>query len=239
MARKLLFFPIALALALAACAEGEAPVGFSGPADLEGWQLSGDARLDTAQDRAGGGGALRIGPGAKAIRRLRETDGAGTVEFWVYEDGSRPADPKARRVGPRWGLLQSDGRVLVAGVLYAPYLAGDASYAVSDSDQKDGWFKVQYLGLPRKTGWHRWTFQFDPEKGLSILYDGKDVNTPRPRFDWNKTQLRGFCGVAFFGDQGAANAQTVWIDDLRVTLAGAVQALPTAPPPPPPVVPES
>jgi hypothetical protein len=35
--------------------------------------------------------------------------------------------------------------------------------------------KVQYLGLPRAAGWHKWTFNMDPEKGLSILVDDKKV----------------------------------------------------------------
>lgn len=234
--RCVLLFLVALAAAVPACAQQAAT--FNAPSALAGWSTAGDAAIDAGKGRDGAGGALRIGPGGKAIWKLRDTNGAGEASFWVFDDGTKPADAKARRVGPRWGLIQTDGRVLVTGALYAPYLAGATTYAASDSDQKN-WFNVQYLGLNRSAGWHQWTFRFDPEKGLSILYDGKDVNAQRPRFDWNRTQMKGFCGVAFFGDAGPAPAQTIWVDDLQVTLGGAMAAVPTPPPPPAPVVPEA
>ena len=233
----LLIFVFLLGCRQAGRADG--PTTFDNDAALQGWEVAGGARVDPAKERAGAaGGALRVGAGGKAQWRPRATDGSGKVEFWVYDDGSKAANPKERRVGPRWGLLQSDGRVLAVGALYAPYLSGDTTYSATDSDQKN-WFTVQYLGVPRQAGWRRWTFDFDPEKGLRILVDGKDVNAARPRFDWNRTQMRGFCGVAFFGDAGKGDEHTFWVDDLSVTLGEPMKAQPVAPPPPPPVVPES
>jgi len=217
-------------LVVSAAAGGARSVAFDVQAALEGWTLQGDVRIDGAQPHAGAG-ALRIGPGAKALWKLRDTDGSGRVEMWVREDLTQVKDPKTRRVGPRWGLLQSDGRVVVLAIMHAPYLAGNRSYNTSDSDQRL-WFSVQYMGIRRDAKWHRWTFDFGPDKGLVIRRDGK-----RTRFDWNRTKLLGFCGVALFGDGSKKEPHTLWVDDLSVELGGPVTARPTPPPPPPPVVP--
>ncbi len=227
-----------LALTLSVCVCADTTMDFDSNNALEGWQIEGDATLDATRNRDGGaGGALRIGPGAKAVLPLRDEDGAGVVEMWVYDDCARAENPKDRRVGPRWGLIQGDGRVLVVGALYAPYLSGDTTYCASDSDQKTTWFNVQYLGVRRDPTWHRWTFTMDPAKGLSIGIDGTDVNARTPRFDWNKTQFRGFQGIAVFGDEMKAPAHTIWVDDITAQLGGPMAAAPVPPPPPPPVVP--
>jgi hypothetical protein len=197
--------------------------------------LAGGAAADTATARGGQGAALKVPPDGKATIALRDTDGAGKVTLWVYDDGSVAADPKARRVGPRWGIAQSDGRVLVAGVLYAPYLAGDSTYTIADSDGKQWFTALQYVGLHRTNGWHCWTFDFDAVKGLALSFDNKPIK----RFDWNKTAIGGFAGLTILGDQaGADRPQTIWVDDVSVELGGVVQSKPTPPPPPPPVVPE-
>lgn len=211
----------------------EPTADFASAAALGAWQVTGDVTFDAARNHgAAPGGSLRVGSGGVAIWRLRETDGSGAVTMWVYDDLSAPANPRDRRVGPRWGLVQGDGRVLVIGAIYAPYLGGATTYATSDSDRKS-WFNVQYSALKRLEGWHRWTFDFDPAKGLTITQDGK----AKARFDWNQTKFLGFRGVAVFGDDGKDKPQTIWIDDVSATLGGPVTAVPTPPPPPPPVVP--
>ncbi len=200
-----------------------------------GWSLTGGATVDPAHDRDGAGGALRIPPGASALWSLRDENGSGRVDLWIYDDLSRPANPKERRVGPRWGLVQADGRALVVGVIYAPYLSGDTTYAVSDSDGKT-WFNVQYTAVRRERGWHKWSFDFAADRGLAIARDDKVL--PVQRFDWNRTHIEGFSGVVLLGDAGPAEGQqTVWVDDVSVTLGGPVVVKPVPPPPPPPVVP--
>jgi hypothetical protein len=57
--------------------------------------------------------------GGKALLELRDRDESGKVEFWIYDDGAKPADPNAHRLGPRWGLAQGDGKLFAAGILYA------------------------------------------------------------------------------------------------------------------------
>ena len=208
---------------------------FDKPDALTGWTVKGPVTLDSSCARTGS--AMKISPGGVAVWTLRGTAGAGTVDLWVYEDMTAPADPKKRRVAARWGLAAPNGKALVVGPLYAPYLAGKTTYAASDY-QRQTWFNVTYLGECRRTkGWHRWTFTMDPAKGLSIAMDGKDVNARRKRFDWNKTRFVGLTGVAIYGDEPGAGAQTIWVDDVAVTLAGAMKAKPAPPPPPPPLVP--
>jgi hypothetical protein len=233
-----LFALVAAGQEALAAAPVELRATFDAADSLGGWAVTGEAALDKSKNREGqGGGALKVGPNAKAVWKLRDADASGQVEMWVYEDGTAPAEATAYRVGPRWGLMQGDGRVLVVGALYAPYLAGSTTYAASDSDQKS-WFSVQYLAVTRAKGWHKWTFNFGADKGLSISYDGKDVNAAQPRFDWNKTEIKGFNGVVVFGDNGQGSEQTIWVDDVSAALGGPMKAAPAPPPPPPPVVPE-
>jgi len=207
-------------------------------------KIEGDVRLDDSNKRGTTGRALRVGPGGKVVWSLRGKDGFGTVDFWVYEDGSAKAEPKKYGSGALWGLAQQRGPVLAVGVVYAPYLSGDRSYCAADFDPRKGerpWWEVQYLGTRRVKGWHRWTFSFEPGKGLSILFDGRDVNAKRKRFKWNKTRLKGFSGIVFFGDTTDAK-QVLWIDDVKVELGPLGAAEPLWPPPPPsdlvPFVPE-
>ena len=233
---------VLLAVALAVPAvfgqDGAAKAATFDSADaIAGWTTSGDVSVDASKNRDGeGGGALKIGPRGKAVWTLRNADGSGKVDLWVFDDQTKPADAKASRVGPRWGLIQDDGRVLVMGILYARYLSGGTTYAASDSDQRS-WFKVQYSAVKRTAGWHRWTFDFDAAKGLTIAHNGKAL--PKRRFDWNKTEIKGFTGLALFGDAGKGNEQTLWVDDVAVELGGPMKNKPAPPPPPPPATPET
>ncbi len=210
---------------------------------LAGWQVSGPVSIDVARGRGEGGGSLRVEPGGRAVWRLRDANGSGKVTLWVYDDGSVPAKHKARQTGPYYGVLQKDGRVLAPGSLYAPYLSGGATYALTafnPTAKEKSYFAVQYLGLKRASGWHKWTFVFDAEKGVTVLHNDRDVNSPRQRFRWFTTKVEGFTGVVVMGDTTADANQTVWIDDVTVTLGGPMTVKPQqlAPPPPPPATPE-
>ena len=139
---------------------------------LAGWAVTGDVSIDTSKGRDGNRGALKIGPGGKAALKLRDTDGSGRIDVWGFDDGATPEDVKAHRVGPHWGLVQGDGRVLVVGALYANYLGGDEGYTASACDGKDWHDRLFWLGVRRAPpGWHRWTFDFDPEVGLQVLHN--------------------------------------------------------------------
>ena len=192
---------------------------FEGIDALKPWTITGDVTIDRARGREGSHGSLRVGPGGKAFLKLRDGDGSGKVEFWVHDDGTRPDNPKASRLGPRWGLLQNDGRVLAVGILYAGYLGGDEGYTASACDgSSTNWYdQLFWLGINRvPAGWHKWTFNFDAESGLEIFHNGREVTA----VDAGKTRLRGFSAIAIWGDQGHGHEQSVWVDDLSVTLGG-------------------
>ena len=84
---------------------------------LTGWMIDGNVSIDTSKARQGIGGTLKIGPGGKALLTLRDKDESGRVEVWIYDDNTVPETSRPVEVGPRWGLVQSDGNVLAVGTL--------------------------------------------------------------------------------------------------------------------------
>ena len=183
---------------------------------LSGWTISGAVSIDSAQRREGRPGALRVGPGGKALLKLRDKDESGRVELWVYDDGTTPDNAKATRVGPRWGLVQSDGKLFTIGILYAGYLSGSEGYTASVCTEKDWLDRLFWLGMKRApAGWHKWTINFDPEEGLQILHNDRPINVAL-----DKTGLKGFSAIAIWGDNGKGQEQTIWVSDLSVTLGG-------------------
>ncbi len=198
---------------------------FDGPGALEGWKVAGDVKVEAA---AGGkGGSLAVGPGGSARLDLRDADGSGKVEMRILDDGAVPADAKASRAGPRWGLIASDGKVVAVGILYAAYLGGDEGYTATVCDGAKWFDALNWLGVKRApAGWHSWTFDFDAEAGLRILHDGKEVSVDRSCFDCNKTGVRGFRSIAIWGDAGTGAGQTIRADDIAVTLGGPVKVKP-------------
>jgi len=203
---------------------------------LANWTTTGDVTIDRAKGRPGS--SLKVGPGGKALLKLREKDESGRVEFLVYDDGTTPENAKANRPGPRWGLVQNDGRVLAIGILYAPYLGGNEGYTATACDAKDWFDQLFWLGVNRApAGWHKWTFIFDPEKGVQILHADQDGKpTRRPSFDNTKAGLQGFSAIAIWGDSGTGKGQTVWVGDVAVTLGGPVKSVPKPRPTAPRVI---
>ena len=190
---------------------------------LAGWTTGGEVAIDKTKTREGKGGSLRLGPGARALLKLRDKDASGKVEMWVYDDGTTPESVKAHRVGPRWGLVQGDGKLLAVGILYANYLGGSEGYTATACDGKDWFHQLFWLGVKRApAGWHKWTFDFDPEAGIQVLHNDKDCSA----VDAGKTGLGGFSAVAIWGDEGKGQQQTIWVADLSVTLGGPVKVVP-------------
>ncbi|HUT00991.1 MAG TPA: hypothetical protein VM031_00945, partial [Phycisphaerae bacterium] len=238
MAKRISTTPLALcgAIVVASClAVGQAPLlaqagggegtkaDFDAQDSLAGWVTTGDVAVDLAKGRGGKGGALKVGPGGKAVLKLREKDESGKVEVWVHDDGTTPADAKAHRVGPRWGLLQADGKLLAAGILYASYLGGSEGYTATACDGKDWFNRLFWLGVRRApAGWRKWTFDFDPEAGLRVFCNDKELGA----VDSRKVGLKGFSRFAVWGDDGKGAGQTIWLDDLSVTLGGPVNVPP-------------
>jgi hypothetical protein len=194
-------------------------ISFDGDKALAGWTVSGDVAVDMTRGRDGGTGSLRVGPGGRAVLKVRDNDASGKVEVWVYDDGTLPENVKTNRVGPRWGLVQNDGKVLAAGILYAPYLGGDKGYTATAADGSRWFEQLFWLGVNREpAGWHKWTFDFDPEVGLQVFHNDRQVNA----VDGRKTGLDGFSAFAIWGDEEEGKGQTIWLADLSVALGGPV-----------------
>ena len=162
-------------------------LAFADDDPLAKWTIEGDVSVDMTKHREDTGDSLKIGPGSKATLELAETDLSGKVEFWVYDDMTCPKRLKENHVGPRWGVAQGDGRVLAVGALYASYLGGDKGYTATASDGTSWFEKLFWLGGRSRAGWSKWTFDFDPEKGLKVFKDGKPV-----RVDAAEVGMNGF-----------------------------------------------
>jgi len=211
---------------------------FENDRSLGSWAIAGDVTVDRTRNRGGGAGTLKVGPGGKAFLKLRDQDASGRVEFWVYDDGTIPEKPKTGRTGPRWGLVQNDGRVLAIGMLYASYLGGDEGYTATAGDGQSWFDQLFWFGINRApAGWHRWTFVFDAETGLQILHADQDGKVTRqPAFDNTKAGLNGFSGLAIWGDGGPGKGQTLWVAEIAATLGGPVQHVPKSRPTAPRVI---
>lgn len=229
------WIPLLAMLMVCRYAGAQAPAqSFESPDALQKWQITGAVQLDSQRAHSGKR-AVMLAPGARAVLNVRPTDGTGRVDLWVFDDGTSPANPKQHAAGPMWGLVQADGHMCTIGAIYAPYLSGNTTYATaafSPDKQQRPWQEVQYLGIKRTPQWYHWTFDFNPQTGLRILLDGKDLNEQHERFNWNKSRLDGFTGVVLFGDASGSN-QSLWIDDVRITLGPPAKSKTRWPPPPP------
>jgi hypothetical protein len=191
---------------------------------LEGWKIVGDAALDMTKPREAKGGSLKVPAEAKATIKLDSKDGFGQVDMYVFDDGTKTADPKVASAGPRWGIVQSDGSTIAVGVLFATYLAGDEGYTASSSDGQSWFEKLTWLGENRApAGWHKWTFILDPDKGFTLLHNGKPMADPGHSVSKENTNIKGFNTITIWGDS-AAKGQTIWVDDITYTPAAAAAA---------------
>lgn len=210
----------------AAAAAVEKSFKFDDDKGLEGWTVTGDATLDKTKNHGEGeGSSVKVGPKAKMVFKVGEADATGSVEFWVFDDGTKPEDPKAPRSGAAWGVIDASGKWEAVGMLYAKYISGDASYALCESAGGKSLYRlVQYIGTPRVNGWSKWTFQFDNEKGMTVLCNDKDVSGPKKRINAEKVTVNGFTSIVVVGDTGKGNEQTIWVDDITVKTTGAAKA---------------
>jgi len=206
------------------CAQAPAKVWtFSSPPDLAGWTVSGDVSVDLTQGRTEKTGALKIGPAGRAVFTLGDSDGSGTVEMWVYDDCAAPDNPKAYRQGPRWGIMQKDGKMCLIGILYAPYLGGNEGYTSTITDGSKWYDQIVWLGINRApASWRRWTFAFDREKGLQVQVNGAAVS----RIDPTTVGMKGFSSIVILGDSGESPCQTLFVDDVSATALGPVISVP-------------
>ncbi len=225
MATVLVAMAVMASVSAATAAEGDVrEYAFDDGRLPAGWQTTGDAGLDASMGREGSGGALRIGPGGKATINLRDLDASGSVDLWVYDDGTVPENAKTTRVGPRWGIQQADGNVVAIGILYASYLGGNEGYTATACDGQSWFNQLFWLGINRTPGWHRWTINFRPEEGIQVLHNGSALSDRR--VDKTKLGLNGFRSLVIWGDSQVGETQTIWVDDVTAKLGGPVTSVP-------------
>lgn len=203
---------------------------------LKDWKIEGVIEMDASKPGPDGQPSIKIEPRSRGALQLRESDGSGKVSFYVYDDGKVASPNKQHAVGPRWGLTESNGRVLVGGLAYARYLQPDGSQIWFDThpEGEAPWREIKFLGPRGKPGWQKWEFDYNPDKGLAIKIDGQPVS--HRYFDWNTTKAYGFNGIVFYGDESpVANEQTIWVSDIQYDLGPAMKVTPgNAPPLPAP-----
>ncbi len=203
------------------------------------WKLE-NAAYDEAKPGSDGKPSMKIAPGGKASLHLSDSPTSGKVKMEIWDDGTAAIAEKGRGVGPRWGVAADATHVLVAGILYAPYLPPGGGYCTIDANPTDPapWFNLKYLS-PRKgrSGkWQTWVFDFNPDAGMTLSIDGKPVDNKR--FNWNATRVEGLGGIVLYGDEtGKPEAQTLWVGAVEYETGPAMNVKPTGPEPPKVVVP--
>ncbi len=229
----LIFILSTLAFAAPGPTDENCPLGpakaypFDSKESLSAWTITGDVAVDATKNREGKAASLRVGPGGKALLKLRDKDGSGRLELWVYDDLIMPENPKVNRVGPRWGFVQSDGKVFAIGSLYASYLGGTEGYTASACDGQKWFDQLFWLGGKRSpAAWHKWTLNFDPDEGIQISHNDKRLNVAL-----DKAGMKGFSGIAIWGDTGLAGRRP----SGRAAWLWRWAARPSSSPPPRPI----
>jgi hypothetical protein len=194
--------------------------------DLAQWAPATGLSLDASKPGPDGSPSFKLEPKGHAALKLRDADGSGKVTLYVYDDGAVASPNKQKSVGPRWGLAQADGRILVGAIMYARFLQPEGSLCLFDTDPKDkqAWLNMNFLAPRGKPGWKKWEFEYDPDAGLKIKVDDKPV--PPRYFDWNKSKATGFNGLVLYGDDSPGTPQTIWVGGISVELGGPMKVKP-------------
>jgi len=133
---------------------------------------AGAAKRRVWPGRPAEGGALRVGPEAKrsgrcAIRTEQASWNCGSTRM------RRNPETQGLRRRAMWGLMQADG-IWRRWAIYAPYLDGAGTYAVSTSIRRSRSLGSSDVpGNPACPRLHKWTFDFDADEGMRLLYDDR------------------------------------------------------------------
>ncbi len=204
------------------------------------WNLN-KAEFDNSKPGSDGKPSLKIAPGGSAQLKLGTQGTSGTVTLEVWDDGTNSIEGKGRGVGPRWGVSSGNGRVLVGGIMYAPYLSAGGAYCIMDVNPKDpaGWFNLKYFSTRSKTPrWQKWEFIFDANAGVTLKVDGKVV--PKKRFNWDESQIDSMTGVVIYGDDTKKpQAQTLWVGNITAQAGPEMAVKPAGAKPREAVVPDT
>ncbi|MEI6491460.1 MAG: DUF4962 domain-containing protein [Verrucomicrobiota bacterium] len=206
--------------------------------DLKFWTIEGAVQMDPSKPGPDGKPSFRVDPKSKATLKLRDSDGSGKLTVSVYDDGTVARPDHQKSVGPRWGTSDTNGRVLTGAIMYNPHLHPEGSLCLLDTDpsQKNAWLAFKFLAPRSAPGWKKWEFDYQPEAGLKIVVDGKEV--AQRYFDWNSSQAKGFRGIVLYGDDTEeGKPQTIWVGGVDYELGPPMNVTPGSLPTPTPAPP--
>ena len=112
---------------------------------LANWTTTGDVTIDRTKAVTARGFAQ----GRPRRQSPVETSGQGRVgqgRVLGLRRRHHPGKRQGMRVGPRWGLVQSDGRCWPCGILYASYLGGDEATPPPPATASEWFDQLFWLG---------------------------------------------------------------------------------------------
>ena len=196
-------------------------------ADLGKWAVAGSVQMDPSKLGPDGKPSIKISPLGNAVLKLRDMDGSGKVTLYIYDDATVSVPDRQKSIGPRWGMTQANGRVLVGGVGYARFFAAEGSLTIVDTKPAKGWMEMKFAGARGAAGWKKWEFDYNADKGLTVSIDGKPIL--EKYFDWNTSQATGFNGIVLYGDAtGSATPQTIWVSGIKYELGAQMKVRPAS-----------
>jgi len=159
--------------------------------------------------------ALRVGFKGMAKISVSSKPVYGTVRIWFYDSGTTLENERQYAIGPLIGLMDADGKVVVYGRLYAPYLAGNRGYGYINTVTRS-WYDRMWAGGTVKQGWHEWTFSVAPDGEMQVLLDGRAVHAEMAEMP------NGFTHIVIYGSRENFPDAAI-VDDITVIIEGEVK----------------
>ena len=149
---------------------------------------------------------------------------AGSVTFYTKENMHVIGDPKKYHTGPHFYVYDDKGRTLSMGILYAKYLAGDKTYTFSNFKRNESggspFSGIQYVGVQRKAGWNKWTFNVTEDRVASISLNDKKID----RINLEKVTFSGIQGIGIKADQKGGQ-HSLHVDNITYTLGKKLEPI--------------
>jgi hypothetical protein len=184
---------------------------FEQPLD-ERWTLTG-ATL-SAEEKAQGAQALRIGSGQSAILHFGDQDDLPVrITFAAFDGGARKG--KTSATGQALCLQTADGNLFAMRQVWRGYLNGDGEWYWMNNGENQ-WFSPHASGVKRATGWNRWTIDCRDPAALVVERDGARVDAKRLQ-PLRFVPATGGVALAFLGPAEAGDPP-LRIDDLVIEL---------------------
>ena len=183
----------------------------------EGSELKGEARVADAMAH-GGKKALHLGEMGEVTIPLTDEDFRGRVTMWIYDSSKKHSadDPDKPAVGPTWGLQDSQGRMMLFGIIRRSFL-GQQSYSYVFTNRLRGYPSPGYANMSRtKPGWYKWEFDLTKPGAIAVLVNGKPISGIGDNYgNFDK----GFNAIKIVGGS-KGEFEAIVIDDIQVEYPG-------------------